>query len=50
MPRVNIGKFSIIGAGTVIINDIPPYSVVVGNPGKIIKTVSVNYENGNILI
>ena len=33
----SIGHSSIIGAGAVIIRDIPKYSVVVGNPGKIIK-------------
>lgn len=32
-----IGKNTIIGAGAVIIKDIPDYAVVVGNPGKIIK-------------
>ncbi len=37
IPNLNIGKWCIIGAGTVIINDVPDYSVVVGNPGKIIK-------------
>jgi acetyltransferase-like isoleucine patch superfamily enzyme len=34
---VKIGDNSIIGAGSTIIEDIPPYSLVVGNPGKIIK-------------
>lgn len=34
---VKVGKWSIIGAGSVIISDIPDYSVVVGNPGKVIK-------------
>jgi len=47
VPRVRIGRFSVIGAGTVIIGDIPPYSVVVGNPGKVIKTKSVPHEHGN---
>ena len=37
IPNLNIGKWCIIGAGAVIINDVPDYSVVVGNPGKIIK-------------
>lgn len=32
-----IGKESLIGAGAVIIKDIPDYAVVVGNPGKVIK-------------
>lgn len=34
---VKVGKWSIVGAGSVIISDIPDYSVVVGNPGKVIK-------------
>ena len=37
IPGINIGKWVIIGAGSVIIKDVPSYSVVVGNPGKIIK-------------
>jgi acetyltransferase EpsM len=34
---VKIGKWATIGAGAVIINDVPDYAVVVGNPGKVIK-------------
>ena len=37
---VTIGKWAVIGAGAVIIKDAPDYSVVVGNPGKIIKFVN----------
>lgn len=37
IPGVKIGKWCVIGAGSVIIKDIPDYSVVVGNPGRIIK-------------
>ncbi len=33
----SIGRHSLIGAGAVVIRDIPDYAVVVGNPGKIIK-------------
>jgi len=36
---IKIGKWSVIGAGTVIISDVPDYSVVVGNPGRIIKKI-----------
>ena len=34
---VVIGEGSIIGAGTLIDRDVPPYSIVVGVPGKILK-------------
>lgn len=34
---ITIGKWATVGAGCVIIHDVPDYSVVVGNPGRIIK-------------
>lgn len=36
--NITIGKWCVIGAGAVITKDIPDYSLVVGNPGKIIKS------------
>lgn len=39
IPNIKIGKWCIIGAGCVVIKDIPDYSVVVGNPGRILKTI-----------
>ena len=38
LPRVTIGKWSVIGAGAVVTKDIPSYSVAAGVPAKIIKT------------
>jgi len=40
MPGVTIGEGAVIGAGAVVTNDIPPYSVAVGVPAKVIKTFS----------
>jgi len=37
LSGVNIGDGSIIGASAVVTKDIPPYSIAVGNPIKIIK-------------
>lgn len=34
---VRIGKHSVIAAGAVVTKDIPPYSVAVGNPARVIK-------------
>ncbi|KAL0562951.1 hypothetical protein V5O48_019127, partial [Marasmius crinis-equi] len=48
MPGVTIGRGSTIGAGSVVTKDVPPYSVVVGNPGRVIKTVqSVEEERAD---
>ena len=38
LPGTCVGTGSVLGAGTVVSKNIPPYSVVVGNPGKIIKS------------
>ena len=46
--KVKIGKWSVIGAGSLIFKDVPPYSVVVGNPQRIIKSLEQKYENGQI--
>ena len=35
--NVNIGHGTIIGANCVVFNNIPPFSIVIGNPGVVIK-------------
>ena len=37
LPGVHINKGAIIGAGSVVTKDIPPYAIAVGNPAKVIK-------------
>jgi acetyltransferase-like isoleucine patch superfamily enzyme len=37
LPGVKIGEGSVVGAGSIITKDIPPYSVAVGSPAKVIK-------------
>jgi chloramphenicol O-acetyltransferase type B len=37
MSGVTIGHGAVIGAKAVVAKDVPPYAVVVGNPGKIVK-------------
>ena len=34
---VKIGDNSVIGAGSTVVEDIPPYSVAVGNPARVVK-------------
>ena len=36
---ITIGEYALIGSGAVVTKDIPSYSLVVGNPGKIIGKV-----------
>jgi maltose O-acetyltransferase len=37
LPGVNIGNGAIIGASSVVTKNVEPYSVVAGNPAKLIK-------------
>ncbi len=37
LAGVTIGKHSVIAAGSIVTKDVPPYSVVVGNPARIVK-------------
>jgi len=36
-PGVTIGKYAVVGAGSVVTKDIPDYGVAVGVPAKVIK-------------
>ena len=44
LPGVKIGNNSVIGAGSVVVSDIPPYTVAVGNPAKVIKKYDFKAE------
>jgi UDP-2-acetamido-3-amino-2,3-dideoxy-glucuronate N-acetyltransferase len=37
LPGIEIGEYSVVGAGAVVTKSIPPYAVVMGNPAKIIR-------------
>ena len=48
VPRVRIGRWATVGAGAVVTKDVPPYSTVVGNPAKVIKTADPELLSGDI--
>jgi acetyltransferase-like isoleucine patch superfamily enzyme len=37
MPGVSVGDESIVGAGSVVVRDVPPNSIVAGNPARIVR-------------
>ena len=39
-PGVTIDEGAVIGAGSVVTRDIPPYSVAVGNPCRVIRSTT----------
>ena len=40
MPGVTIGNNVVIGAGSVVTKDIPDNSIAVGNPCRVIRTIT----------
>lgn len=45
-PGVHIGNNSIIGAGSVVVHDIPDNVVAVGNPCRVIKKIPLHGDGG----
>jgi acetyltransferase-like isoleucine patch superfamily enzyme len=39
LPDVTVGEFALVGAGSVVTKNIPPYSLAYGNPAKIVGEV-----------
>lgn len=39
LPGVTIGRGCTVGAGSVVTKSLPPYSVALGSPAKIVKTI-----------
>ena len=41
---VTIGEYALIGSGAVVTKDVPPYALVIGNPGRIVGKVNQKGE------
>ncbi len=54
LPGINIGKYAMVGAGSVVTKSVMDYQLVVGNPARFIGWVNERgerlIEDGNILV
>lgn len=39
LPHILIGEYALIGAGSVVTKNVPPHTLVYGNPAKVIKSI-----------
>ncbi len=50
LPGISIGEGAVVGAGSVVSRDVPPYAIVAGNPARVIGerpqplTYTLNYS------
>ena len=47
LSGVHIGEHSVVAAGAVVKNDVPPYTIVGGCPAKVLKTIERADEEQN---
>jgi carbonic anhydrase/acetyltransferase-like protein (isoleucine patch superfamily) len=46
LPGVTIGEGAVVGARSVVAEDVPPYTVVAGNPARVIRRLEEGGEHG----
>lgn len=46
LPGVTIGEGSVVGARSVVAEDVPPYSIVAGNPARVIRRIEPDRPKG----
>jgi acetyltransferase-like isoleucine patch superfamily enzyme len=45
LGNVNVGHGSVIGADSLVMHDIPPFSIAIGNPARVIKRYSFDQKD-----
>lgn len=45
LSNVTIGENAIVGAGSVVTRDVPPSTIVAGNPARVLRTITTEVES-----
>ncbi|KAJ4143654.1 hypothetical protein NW765_000802 [Fusarium oxysporum] len=40
LPGRTIGKGSTVGAGSIVTKDVPPFTIVAGNPARVLRGIA----------
>lgn len=46
--NLSVGENAIVGAGSVVTRDVPPNTVVAGNPARVLRSIEVQTEESNV--
>lgn len=49
LPGITIGQNAMVGAGAVVTKDVPPNSIVVGNPARIVNYVTGKFQSKDLV-
>ena len=41
LPGIVVGEGAMVGAGSVVTKDVPDFTLVIGNPGRIVRTITI---------
>jgi acetyltransferase-like isoleucine patch superfamily enzyme len=47
LPGVSIGNNCVVGAGSVVTKDVAPYTVVAGNPARVVRRLDAGGGEGS---
>ena len=47
LSNVTIGENAIVGAGSVVTRDVPPNTIVVGNPARVLRSITSNVRTNS---
>lgn len=46
--NLSVGENAIVGAGSVVTKDVPPNTIVAGNPARVLRSIKAQQEDSNV--